>query len=55
MKIILEKTSARTEICAIHLLNADLQADASINGVSAANPEVMAAPLLVNDTRIMSF
>lgn len=40
---------------ALYLPNADLQADALIDGVSAANPEVMAARLLADDARIMSF
>jgi len=55
MSMILEKTSTTAEVCAIYLPNADLQADALIEGVTAANPEVMAARLLADDTRIMSF
>lgn len=55
MSMILEKTSTTAEVCAIYLPNADLQADALMNGVTAVNPEVMAARLLAHDTRIMSF
>lgn len=55
MSMILEKTSTTAEVCAIYLPNAGLQADALIDGVTAANPEVMAARLLADDTRIMSF
>lgn len=55
MNMILEKTSATAEVCAIYLPNAGLQADALIEGITAANPEVMAARLLADDTRIMSF
>lgn len=55
MSMILEKTSTTAEVCAIYLPNADLQADALIKGVTAANPEKMAARLLADDTRIMSF
>lgn len=55
MSMILEKTSTTAEVCAIYLPNADLQADALIDGVTAANPEVMAARLLADGTRIMSF
>lgn len=55
MSMILEKTSTTAEVCAIYLPNADLQADALIDGITAADPEVMAARLLADDTRIMSF
>lgn len=55
MSMILEKTSTTAEVCAIYLPNADLQADALIDGITAANPEVMAARLLADNTRIMSF
>ncbi len=55
MSIILEKTSATAEVCAIYLPNANLQANALIDGIRAANPEVMASRLLADDTRIMSF
>ena len=55
MSIILEKTTTTAEVCAIYLPNADLQADALIDGITAANPEVMAARLLADNTRIMSF
>ena len=55
MRIILEKTSTTAEVCAIYLPNADLQADALIEGITAAYPEVMAARLLADNTRIISF
>lgn len=55
MSMILEKSSTTAEVCAIYLPNANLLADALIEGVSAADPEVMAARLLAEDTRVMSF
>jgi len=55
MSMILEKTSTTAEVCALYLPNADLQADELIDGITAANPEVMAARLLADNTRIMSF
>jgi len=55
MSIILEKTSTTAEVCAIYLPNAELQADALIEGVTAADPEEMAVRLLADNTRIMSF
>ncbi len=55
MSMMLEKTSTTAEVCAIYLPNAELQADALIDGVTAANPEKMAARLLADDTRILSF
>lgn len=55
LSIILEKTSATAEVCAIYLPNAALQAEALIDGITAANPEVMAARLLADNTRIISF
>lgn len=55
MKMILDKTTTTAEVCAIYLPNANLKAEALINGITAANPEKMAARLLAEDTRIMSF
>jgi predicted peroxiredoxin len=43
------------EVCAIYLPNKGLGADALIDGVGAAKPDEMAARLLADDTRIMSF
>lgn len=55
MSIILEKTPTTAEVCAIYLPNANLTADALIDGITAAKPDVMAARLLAVDTRVLSF
>jgi len=43
------------EVCAIYLPNKGVGMDALIDGVGAAKPPAMAARLLDNNTRIMSF
>ncbi len=43
------------EVCAIYLPNKGLDAEALIEGVGVAKPDAMAARLLADDTRIMSF
>lgn len=55
MTMILEKTKASAEVCAIYLPNADLSQDELLDGITAANPQVMAERLLADDTRILSF
>lgn len=53
MKSLMEKTGATVEVCAIYLPNAGLDASALIDGVTAADPEAMAARLIADDTRIL--
>lgn len=48
-------SGASVEVCAIYLPNKGLDAAALIDGVSAAQPPVMAGRLLAPNTRIMSF
>lgn len=55
MNTILEKTSTTAEVCAIYLPNAELTAEALIEGITPADPAEMAARLLADDTKIMSF
>ncbi len=55
MKMIMEKSGTPVEVCAIYLPNAGLEADALLDGVSAADPAEMAKKLLADDTRILSF
>ncbi len=43
------------EVCAIYLPNKRVGADALLDGITAAKPEPMAARLLADNTRIMSF
>ncbi|MEI4231775.1 hypothetical protein [Roseovarius sp. D22-M7] len=46
---------ATVEVCAIYLPNKGIEADALIDGVTAAKPPAVAARLLAERTRIMSF
>lgn len=43
------------DVCAIYLPNKGVGTDALIDGVGVAKPDEMAARLLADDTRIMSF
>ena len=43
------------EVCAIYLPNKGLAADALLDGIAAANPQEMAARLIAENTRILSF
>ena len=55
MKIILEKGLATAEVCAIYLPNAKLSPDALLDGIGVADPAVMAARIIADDARVMSF
>lgn len=46
---------ASVEVCAIYLPNRVVEADALLDGITAAAPPEMAARLLAPNTRIMSF
>ncbi|MBN9673553.1 hypothetical protein [Roseibium aggregatum] len=48
-------TGAKVEVCAIYLPNKGASADVLIDGVGVAKPQDMAASLLAEDTRILSF
>lgn len=54
MKMIMEK-GGTVEVCAIYLPGKGVGADALLDGVGAAKPDAMAARLLAENTRIMSF
>jgi len=54
MQRIMEQ-GATVEVCAIYLPNKGVGADALLDGVGSAKPPAMAARLLAEDTRIMSF
>ncbi len=55
MKMIMEKSDTQVEVCAIYLPNAGLEADALLDGISAADPAAMAKRLMADDTSILSF
>jgi len=55
MKMIMQKTDTKVEVCAIYLPNKGVDASAMIDGVGAAKPPAMAADLLADDTTVMSF
>lgn len=48
-------SGATVEVCAIYLPNKGVGLDALMDGITAAKPPAMAARLLADDTRIMSF
>ncbi|WP_306151785.1 hypothetical protein [Roseovarius sp. MMSF_3281] len=55
MKMIMDKTGTKVEVCAIYLPNKGVDASALLDGVSAAKPPVMAAALMADDTTVLSF
>lgn len=55
MKMIMQKTDTKVEVCAIYLPNKGVDASAMIDGVSAAKPPAMATDILADDTTVMSF
>jgi len=55
MQQIMTKTGTRVEVCAIYLPNKGVGAEALIEGVSVARPPEMAARLMADDTRVLSF
>ena len=54
MKMIMEK-GGTVEVCAIYLPNKGVGPEALIEGVAPAKPNEMAAKLLADNTRILSF
>ena len=54
MKAIME-TGAKVEVCAIYLPGKGIGPDALIDGVTPAKPDAMAAALLAENVRILSF
>jgi len=54
MRKIME-TGTPVQVCAIYLPNKGLGADALLDGIDQAQPPAMAAHLLAEDTRILSF
>lgn len=55
MKMIMEKSDTQVEVCAIYLPNAGLEADALLDGITAADPAAMAKRLMADDTSVLSF
>ncbi len=49
------QTGAKVEVCAIYLPNKGVGPEALMDGITPAKPPEMAAKLLADDTRIMSF
>lgn len=49
------QTGAPVEVCAIYLPNKGVGPEAMLDGIGMAKPPAMAARLLAEDTRIMSF
>lgn len=49
------ESGATVEVCAIYLPNKGVDATALLDGIGAAKPPVVAARLLADETRIMSF
>lgn len=49
------EAGATVEVCAIYLPNKGVDATALIEGISAAKPPAVAARILADETRIMSF
>lgn len=54
MQMIMAK-GGTVEVCAIYLPNKGVEMDALLDGIGSAKPPAMAARLLADDTRIMSF
>jgi intracellular sulfur oxidation DsrE/DsrF family protein len=52
---IMARPNTSVEVCAIYLPNKGVDASALLDGVTPADPAVMARRLLADDTRIMSF
>lgn len=48
-------SGAKVEVCAIYLPNKGVGPDVLMDGITPAKPPAMAAALLADDTRIMSF
>jgi hypothetical protein len=55
MKMIMEKTDTKVEVCAIYLPNKGVDGSALLDGVTAAKPPAMAAALIADDTTVLSF
>ncbi|MCR9255724.1 MAG: hypothetical protein NXI16_06460 [Alphaproteobacteria bacterium] len=55
MMRIMEMTGTKVEVCAIYLPNKGADASALLDGIGVAKPPAMAARLMADDTRIMSF
>jgi len=55
MKMIMDKTDTKVEVCAIYLPNKGVDASALLDGVTAAKPPAMAAALIADDTTVLSF
>ena len=55
MKMIMEKTGTKVEVCAIYLPNKGVDGTALLDGITAANPAEMGAALIADNTTVLSF
>ena len=55
MKMIMDKTGTKVEVCAIYLPNKGVGADALLDGITAAKPDAMAGALIADNTTVLSF
>lgn len=55
MQMIMEKTPTKVEVCAIYLPNKGVGPEALLDGITAAQPPAVAAAMLDEHTKIMSF
>ena len=55
MTTIMEKTGTKVEVCAIYLPNKGVGPEALLDGITAAKPPAVAAVMLDENTKIMSF
>lgn len=55
MRQIMAKTGTPVEVCALYLPNKGFGADKLLDGVTVARPPEMAARLMGDDTRVLSF
>lgn len=55
MQMMRDKTGATVEVCAIYLPGKGADASVLLDGITAADPAEMAARLMDEDTRVLSF
>ncbi len=55
MRMIMDKTGTKVEVCAIYLPNKGVDASALLDGITAAQPPAMAAALMAENTTVLSF
>jgi len=55
MKMLMEKSAVKVEVCAIYLPGMGADASVLIDGVTAAAPDAMGVAIIAEDTQVMSF